>query len=88
MLMFSVVHVDSNLSIEEKWIPELQKLKHYNPSVPIVLVGNQTDLRSNAKRHISTEMSKQLALKIQAAKYLECSGVDGKEVEKGFEETA
>ena len=88
VLMFSVVDFDSYLSIEKKWIPELQKLKHFNPQIPLVLVGNKTDLRGNAKQHISTEMGEQLALTINAAKYLECSSVDGEEVERVFEETA
>ena len=88
MLTFSVADFDLYFSIEEKWILDLQKLKHYNPKIPIVLVGNKTDLRSNAKRHIFTEMGEQLGLKIHAAKSLECSRVDGEEVERVFEETA
>ena len=52
MLMFSVVNDDSYSSIEKKWIPDLQKLKHYNPKFPMVLVGGKIDLRSNIKQHI------------------------------------
>ena len=88
MLMFSVVGIDSYLSIEKKWIPGLQKLKHYNPKPPIVLIGNKTDFRSDAKQYISTEWGKHLARRIDAAKYLECSSVDGEELERVFEETA
>ena len=88
MLMFSVVDFNSYLSIEKKWIPELQTLKHFKPKIPVLLVGNKTDLRGNAKQHVSTDMGEQLARRIDAAKYLECSSVDGKEVERVFEETA
>ena len=88
MLMFSVVDFDSYLSIEKKWIPELKKLKHYNPKIPIVLVGNKTDLRDNAKQRIPTEVLEQLARRINAAKYLEFSTFEDEEVEKVFKETA
>ena len=86
--MFSVVDFDSDLSIEKKWIPELQKLKYYNSKIPIVLVGNKTDVKSNAKRVISMEMGEQLARRINAAKYLEYSTSNDKEVENLFEQTA
>ena len=88
MLVFSVVDLDSYLSIEKKWIPKLQKLKHYNPKIPIVLVGIKTDLKGIGLQTIPTETGKWLARKIDAAKYLECSTFNGKEVESVFEETA
>ena len=89
MLVFSVVDFDSYLSIEKKWIAELQKLKHYNPKIPIVLVGNKTDLRTNELgRHISTEMGERLAREINSAIYLECSTSNAQQVERVFEETA
>ena len=88
MLMFSVVDLDSYLSIENKWILELKKLKHYNPKIPIVLLGNKTDLRSKADQQNSNKMGKQLARRINAAKYLKCSTFQGEEVERVLEETA
>ena len=88
MLMFSVVDFNSYLSIEKKWIPQLQKLKHYNAKIPIVLVGNKTDLRSDAKRHITPEMGEQLARKTNAAIYLECITSNEDQVERVFEQTA
>ena len=72
-----------------KWISRLQKLKHYNPKIPIVLVGNKTDLRSDAsEQHISIEMGERLARRINAAIYLECSTSNEDQVEKVFEQTA
>ncbi|VDQ01079.1 unnamed protein product [Trichobilharzia regenti] len=37
---------DSLANIKEKWIPEV---KHFCPDVPIVLVGNKSDLRNDDK---------------------------------------
>ena len=88
MLMYSVDDFDSYLSVENFWIPELLKLKHYKPKIPIVLVGSKTDLRSVAFQSIPTEMGEQLARRINAAKYLECSTCNDEEVERVFEETA
>ena len=84
IVTFSVVEPDSYNSIEEKWIPQL---KRYYPKAVIVLVGTKTDLRSNSKHHITTDMGEQLAHRINAAKYFECSSTDEKKVEQVFEET-
>ena len=83
VVAFSVVEPKSYNSIEEKWFPEL---KRYCPKAIIVLVGNKTDLRSNSKRHITTDMGEQLAYRIKAAKYLECSSTEEEKVEQVFEE--
>lgn len=44
MLCFSVVRPTSLCNVRDKWLPEIRK---YMSKVPIVLVGTQTDLRSN-----------------------------------------
>ena len=44
LLCFSVVRPTSLLNVRDKWLPEIRK---YMSKVPIVLVGTQTDLRSN-----------------------------------------
>jgi len=44
MMCFSVVNPTSLVNVKEKWVPEARK---YLPKVPIVLVGTQTDLKSN-----------------------------------------
>ena len=84
IVSFSIVEPDSYYSIEEKWIPAL---KRYYPKAVIVLVGNKTDLRRNSKHHITADMGEQLAQRINAAKYMECSSADEKKVEQVFEET-
>ncbi|KAK9207623.1 hypothetical protein WN943_017913 [Citrus x changshan-huyou] len=63
----------------EKWVPEL---RHYAPSVPIVLVGTKlADLRKDRQFHldypgaytISTEQGQKLKKQIGALAYVECS---------------
>ena len=44
LLCFSVVRPTSLSNVREKWLPELKK---HMGKVPIVLVGTQTDLRTN-----------------------------------------
>ena len=75
IVTFSVIEPDSYCSVEKKWIPAL---KRYCPKATIVLVGNKTNFRNNSKQHITTEMGEDLARRINAAMYLECSSSDGK----------
>lgn len=46
LVCFSVVSPTSFHNVREKWLPEL---RHHNPRVPIVLVGTQSDLRTDVK---------------------------------------
>ena len=84
MIVFSVSDPSSFSSVKNKWIPEL---KHDHPKVPIVLVGNKIDMREDAKHFITIEMGKQLASRINASCYIECSSFDDMKVENLFEET-
>ena len=43
LLCFSINSSDSFINIPEKWAPEV---KHSGPNVPIILVGNKSDLRN------------------------------------------
>ena len=80
MLMLSVVNFDSYLSIEEKLIPEKSIII---PKIPIIFVGNKTDMSSNAKdRRITTGMGEQLARRINVTTYLDCSTSKGDKVKK------
>lgn len=60
-----------------KWFPELS---HYCPRVPIILVGNKTDLRrtdeGTSPAHVSPEQGASVATEI-GAKYIECSAKTG-----------
>ena len=44
LMCFSIDSPDSLENIPEKWVPEV---KHFCPNVPIVLVGNKKDLRTD-----------------------------------------
>ncbi|KAF6767964.1 hypothetical protein AHF37_09187 [Paragonimus kellicotti] len=46
LMCYSIDSPDSLSNIKEKWAPEL---KHFCPNVPIVLVGNKSDTRSDKK---------------------------------------
>ena len=80
VVVFSVVNPASYSNVTDKWIPEV---KHHMPNIPIVLVGNQIDLRTDPdylkqlaeqnEKPITTEMGGKLAREINAAAYIECS---------------
>ncbi|XP_071515445.1 rho-related GTP-binding protein RhoU-like isoform X2 [Panulirus ornatus] len=46
LVCFSVVSPTSFHNVREKWLPELRQ---HNPGAPIVLVGTQSDLRTDVK---------------------------------------
>ncbi|CAH8470140.1 unnamed protein product [Heterobilharzia americana] len=48
LMCFSIDSTDSLDNIIEKWHPEV---KHFCPNVPIILVGNKQDLRSDERAH-------------------------------------
>ncbi|PVD30324.1 hypothetical protein C0Q70_09588 [Pomacea canaliculata] len=80
LMCFSIDSPDSLENIPEKWTPEV---KHFCPNVPIILVGNKKDLRSDPNTIRELQKMKQepvkpdegrgMAEKIGAAAYLECS---------------
>ncbi|XP_068568589.1 rho-related GTP-binding protein RhoC-like isoform X2 [Cebidichthys violaceus] len=79
-MCFSIDSPDSLENIPEKWTPEV---KHFCPNVPIILVGNKKDLRNDEHTQIElakmkqepvkTEEVKDMAGRIGAFGYLECS---------------
>ncbi|OMP00790.1 Small GTPase superfamily [Corchorus olitorius] len=78
------------LVVLEKWVPEL---RHYAPSVPIVLVGTKLDLREDRQFHldypgactISTEQGNELKKQIGALAYIECSSKTQQNVKAVFD---
>ncbi|KAH9788748.1 hypothetical protein KPL71_010973 [Citrus sinensis] len=78
IIAFSLISRPSYENISKKWVPEL---RHYAPSVPIVLVGTKLDLREDRQFHldypgaytISTEQGQKLKKQIGALAYVECS---------------
>ena len=80
LLCFSINSPDSFINIPEKWAPEVS---HFCPNVPIVLVGNKSDLRNDEETlsqlqkfkqtPVKYEQGEQMAERINAFAYLECS---------------
>ena len=80
LMCFSIDSPDSLENIPEKWTPEV---KHFCPNIPIILVGNKKDLRNDQSTIRELQKNKQvpvpsvdgsqMADKIHAFAYLECS---------------
>ncbi|KAG7532525.1 P-loop containing nucleoside triphosphate hydrolase [Arabidopsis thaliana x Arabidopsis arenosa] len=90
LLAFSLISKASYENIHKKWLPEL---KHYAPSIPIVLVGTKLDLRDDKqflKDHpgavsITTAQGEELRKMIGAVRYLECSSKTQQNVKAVFD---
>jgi len=93
LVCFSVVNPVSYENISSKWIPELI---HFCPDVPSILVGTKIDLRGEesaleklrkqGQQPTTPEQGQQLAKKIKALKYLECSAKTGENLKQVFDE--
>ncbi|KAF1882661.1 hypothetical protein Lal_00002841 [Lupinus albus] len=89
LLAFSLLSKASYENISKKWIPEL---RHYAPTVPIVLVGTKLDLREDRQYLIDhpgatpiTTAQAKLKKAIGAAVYLECSSKTQQNVKAVFD---
>jgi len=93
LVCFSVVNPVSYENVSSKWIPELI---HFCPDVPSILVGTKIDLRGEesaleklrkqGQQPTTPEQGHQLAKKIKALKYLECSAKTGENLKQVFDE--
>jgi Ras homolog gene family, member A len=78
-------------SVTEKWIPEV---RHFCGLCPVILVACKKDLRTDinvinklkrdGEKPVSSEMGKQLAAKIKADAYMECSAKTREGVQEVF----
>ncbi|XP_050236615.1 rac-like GTP-binding protein RAC2 isoform X3 [Mercurialis annua] len=91
ILAFSLISRPSYENIsKKKWVPEL---RHYAPSIPIILVGTKLDLRENRQFQmdypgasiISTEQGIELKTQIGALAYIECSSKSQQNVKAVFD---
>lgn len=92
LLCFSVVYPTSFYNIAEKWTYEI---KHHCPKVPIILVGTQSDLRTDItvlvelaeyrEQPVSVQEAKALASRIGAVSYVECSAVTRRNLKEVFD---
>ncbi len=92
LMCFSIDSPDSLENIPEKWTPEV---RHFCPTVPIVLVGNKKDLRfeettrrelaKSKQEPVKTDEGRAMADKIGAYEYLECSAKLNEGVREVFE---
>uniref|UniRef100_A0A7E4ZUK6 Ras-like GTP-binding protein Rho1 n=1 Tax=Panagrellus redivivus TaxID=6233 RepID=A0A7E4ZUK6_PANRE len=90
LLCFAINTPDSLQNVEEKWFPEV---RHFCPHVPIILVGNKKDTRDTPSNNATTpstaplslESGKELAAKIGASAYIECSAKTKENVREVFE---
>lgn len=92
LIVFAVNHRVSLDNVSDKWYPEVS---HFMETVPIILVGTKSDLRtepreislmaSQGQTPVSTVEGEQVAREIGAKRYLECSAKLGKGVDYVFD---
>ncbi|KAK2160664.1 hypothetical protein LSH36_128g04017 [Paralvinella palmiformis] len=92
LVCFSVDDRDSFENVYMKWVPEIN---HFCPGTPFILVANKSDLRNDAEtlakladqnvKPISYEDGAQMASRVGAYAYLECSARTREGVQSVFE---
>ncbi|XP_031585306.2 cdc42 homolog [Oreochromis aureus] len=93
LVCFSVVSPKSFQDVTEKWLPEIA---HYCPGTPFLLVGTMVDLRDDSytlemlakenEQVVTFKDGQELAHRLKAVKYMECSALTQIGVQDVFEE--
>ncbi|CAL8068401.1 unnamed protein product [Calicophoron daubneyi] len=86
VLCFCIANETSYRNVESKWINELTQ---YAPNTPIILVGTKIDMRKDnvapsLLNFIPNNKGRQLARRINACAYLECSALTNEGVQDVF----
>jgi len=86
LLCFSVANPGSLSAVLHKWEAEV---RGHLPSVPVLVVGTQTDLRESAGPNrvacVSADQGRRVARQLRAKGYLECSALGNRGVKQVFE---
>ena len=93
LVCVSTVSPSSFENVKQKLVLEI---RHHSPKTPFLLVGTQIDLRDDAatieklaknkQKPLTLENGEQLAKKLRAVKYVECSALTRKGVKNVFNE--
>ena len=93
LLCFSIANRRSLQNVETKWKPEIQR---FQPNIPIILVGTKLDLRDNPSviekfekmgdPLVTYSEGLEMANKIGAVAYVECSATTRKGIKTIFRE--
>lgn len=93
LICFSLVNPVSFENVSAKWYPEVM---HFCPEVPQILVGTKLDarndqaitekLKNQGQKPVSLEQGQELARKIKAVKYMECSAKTSEGLKAVFDE--
>jgi len=93
LICFSLVNPVSFENVSAKWYPEVM---HFCPEVPQILVGTKLDARSDTglldklkaqgQKPVTTEQGQDLAKKVKAVKYMECSAKTSEGLKAVFDE--
>ena len=91
LICFSVDSPASATSVMDKWIPEV---RHFCEQCPVILVACKKDLRTDpltisklkqeGEHTVTTDVGKQIAAKIKADAYMECSAKTREGVQELF----
>jgi len=83
LVCFNLIDPISFQNVKERWLPEL---KEHAPKVPFILVGLKSDGRGLSKtKSVKTDEGEQMARKIGAKCYVECSACTQKNVKNVFD---
>eukprot|EP00116_Pleurobrachia_bachei_P010801 sb/3471063/ len=87
LVCFSITRTEGFENTKQAWVPEIQ---HHCPGVPFILVGTKCDLREkdDIPNMVTKEAAVEMAKKLGARCYMECSALKHEGLNELFEEAA